>query len=92
VDSVPDQQSATPAQEHLEGEDIPAIYINRFHIITGPVTTRITFSESMRGLEPSFPRVAVAMKTTDAEELANALLTVIALNRKQLQEQHDASS
>jgi len=64
-----------------EGREIPAIYVNRFSIIVGPVTTRITFGEALTGLDAAY-RSAVVMKTTDAEQLGQVLLATIQKNRE----------
>lgn len=68
------------AQTPPAGRELPATYVNRFHVIVGPITTRITFGEALIGLEAD-SRVAVAMKTTDALELGNLLIELIRKNQ-----------
>lgn len=64
--------------EKPEGQEVTAVYANRFSLTLGDMT-RITFGECVIGLEPAHYHTAIALRTSDAVELANI---IIKLNNK----------
>jgi len=62
--------------------DLPAIFANQFALIVNPQTVRITFGdEPMTGRVPVV-HTAVVMKTSDAKQLGELLLKLIAQNQE----------
>jgi hypothetical protein len=62
-----------PGTEPVPGEDLPAVFSNRFYIVAGPQTTRIAFGENIDNGTSRY-RSAVVMPMDGAKELV-ALLT-----------------
>jgi hypothetical protein len=60
----------------LPGDDIYAVFANRFHVIATEGFTRIVFGESPSGGQ-TFYRLAVALPTEDAKNLGEVLLDLI---------------
>lgn len=70
------------AEVKWPGASIPATFSNLFHVVVGPVTTRLVFSEGLAG-ETINTHTAIVMPTADAADLARILTDTIAANRAQ---------
>ena len=66
-----------PTEEEVSpGEDVYAIFANRFYIVATVGFTRIAFGESATGSK-EFYRSAVVLPTDDAKALAHSILRLI---------------
>ncbi len=73
----PDTHNTEASPEELARiQEIIAVFANRFVIIAGDTTTRITFGEAVSGTGASF-RTAVVLSTSDAQWLGAALTQTI---------------
>jgi hypothetical protein len=61
-------------------EFVPAVFANRFFVKLNPAVTKITFAgQTLTGEE--IPHTGVVLITTDAVELANLILKMLADNK-----------
>jgi hypothetical protein len=75
--TMSDEKKAENDDRPAPGEDIYAIFANRFYIVATEAFTRIAFGESATGIQ-EFYRMAVVLPTEDAKALARSLSRLIA--------------
>ena len=57
--------------------EIPAVLVNKFHIVGSPTVFRIAFGEAVGGRPPTIYKTAVAMEAGDVKELVDALTRLL---------------
>ncbi len=67
---------ARELSQPVPGEELPALFANRFYIVAGPRTTRIAFGEGVENGSSRY-RSAVVLPMDDAKELAQMLSELI---------------
>jgi hypothetical protein len=70
ADTKEEQEGPTP------GEEIYAIFADRFYVVATTTITRIAFGEAPTGMREYY-RTAVVLPTKDAKELAELVLRLI---------------
>jgi len=76
ADQPKSTNGVTAAAEAVPGEDLPALFANRFYIVAGPQTTRIAFGENIDNGSSRY-RSAVVMPMDGAKELVALLSDLI---------------
>jgi hypothetical protein len=68
--------TATEQSQPVPGEELPALFANRFYIVAGPRTTRITFGEGIDNGASRY-RSAIVLPMDDAKQLAEVLADLL---------------